>query len=699
MKNIHIFCPIMALLASFSIHAQNLSPEEWGSPDVKVTSHQSQWIITGNQNKVILNEKDLKVKILAGPVNWAMAPSEPNDILVKWHGEKIYLSFSDATKKNFSVYKTGYKTGVKIRLENFHTKKNEELGLAVVLTVCLEGDANELVFNVMAIEKEATVRQLDWPKELESGDVDYTVLNHVRGNLLPRNWPHPYHPFRTFTGDQEAAEVTVDTTSVIVSNLVECWSQSWWGFQKGKSAIMLIVETPDDASYKFDHPAGGPTVIGPRWLASLGHFSYPRTVRMVFFEKGNYVTLAKRYRKYVMDIGQFVSLKEKITRNPLVEKLIGTPHYRQYALITGKSLRALPVLQSKPAGRKYNPDDPQKDYGLMTFDELAQELRELKKNGIDRLNATLCAWPANGYNMKHPDPLPPAPLAGGWEGMKRWAETCKELGYTSGLHDQYRDYYVNARSYNPDMAIHEEDSVSIPTAFPGSRFFGWKEGTMPVMDFWGGGKMAYMNPEFGLGHLKKNYEAMADHGIHLTGTYLDVFGYIPPTEDFSPEHPMTRTQSLKYRALCFNWVRNNLGITGTEDGADWIIPYVDFTSDGNEGSCISIPLYNLVYHDAILTPSGGRGNPLRCLLNAGFPWIGQPGGKEIDMDMLNLILALHKRLALEEMTNHEFLDNTFRREKTTFSDGTTVIIDRDAGTWEINPPLEGVISSGILPEK
>ncbi len=687
MKTINLIL-LLAVLIPSTVFAQKLSSEQWGAPNVRVFHNTGEWIIAGTTTKVTFNESNLAITVNAASVLWDMVASEKNDLLVRHNGKDISLPLLAAQNIKTTVYKTGFKSGIKIAFNDFQLINGELLDIAIVLTIAMEGENDELVFTSVAIEGEDTVRQLDWPKAMDGSDVDFTVLNHVRGNLLPRYWKHDYHPFRTFTGEQEAADVAVDTTSVIVSNLVECWSQSWWGFQKGNSAMMLIVETPDDASYTFDHPAGGPTVIGLRWLATLGKFSYPRSVRMCFFEDGNYVTLAKRYRKYVKDIGHFVSLKEKIARNPLVEKLIGASHYRQYALITGKSLRALPVLQGKPAGKRYDPNNQDKDYGLMTFDELVQELRDLKAKGVERLNATLCAWPTNGYNMQHPDPLPPAPLAGGWDGMIRWVKTCDELGFTSGLHDQYRDFYVNSVSYDPELAIHEEDSVTVPTAFPGSRFFGFKDGTMPVMDFWGGGKMAYINSQFGLGHLKKNYGAMAAHGIKFTGTYLDVFGYVPPTEDFSSEHPLTRTQSLGYRAKCFNWVRNNLGVIGTEDGADWIIPYVDFTSDGNEGSVISVPLYTLVYHDAIFTPAGGRGDVLRCLLNGGFPWIGQPGGKELDMKELNTILALHKRVALLELTNHEFLDDTFRKERTTFSDGTTVTIDRDAGTYIIQPELD-----------
>ena len=40
--------------------------------------------------------------------------------------------------------------------------------------------------------------------------------------------------------------------------------------------MMVIIETPDDAAYQFEHPAGGPTVIGPRWRETLGHLGYLR---------------------------------------------------------------------------------------------------------------------------------------------------------------------------------------------------------------------------------------------------------------------------------------------------------------------------------------------------------------------------------------------------------------------------------------
>jgi hypothetical protein len=37
------------------------------------------------------------------------------------------------------------------------------------------------------------------------------------------------------------------------------------------------------------------------------------------------------------------------------------------------------------------------------------------------------------------------------------------------------------------------------------------------------------------------------------------------------------------------------------------------------------------------------------------------------------------------MTSHEFLDPRFRKERTTFADGTTVTVDWDANTVTVTP--------------
>ena len=643
---------------------------------MEVTHAGGKWTMTGKKQKVSLDERTLAISVQAGPVTWTMAGSQPDDLLVKSKAGEFELRLADAGKTEIVKYDTGYQTGVKIRLSQFRSKAGSELDFQLVLTMGLEGKDEDLVFNIAAIEHETVVRQLDWPKEVDTRGANYSALNHVRGNLLPCDWPKEYGPYLNVPSGQGQEALIKTDKSYIQANLIETWSMSWWGFQKAKSALVVMVETPNDTGYKFHHPPGGPTVLGPRWLASLGKLAYPRSVRFCFIADGGYVEMAKRYRRYVMDIGQFVSLKEKIAQEPRVAALVGTPQLRQHAL-----------RNYKPGSHRYDANNPTNNYRLVTFDELAKRLRDLKAAGVEKAFVTLAGWPNQGYDRQHPDAMPPAPVAGGWEGLKRWVKTCEELGYLYNLHDQYRDYYVDAPSYDPQFAVHEENNIGDATEFPGTRFGGFKEGYIPFMDYWDGGKMAYLNARFALGHVVKNYQLLFDQGIRMQGSYQDVFGYVPPTEDFNPEHPTTRGDCMKAYADILKWSRRNLGLVGTEAGADWVIPYVDYTTDARAGTCISVPLYTLVYHDAVMTPEGGSGDYLRCLLNGGYATVPRNTDDKETMDRMKTICALHKRVALLELTKHEFFDTNHRKERSTFADGTTVTIDRDAKTFEIKPEL------------
>jgi hypothetical protein len=448
-----------ACAALFGISAahcaeQQLSRDQWGAPLVRVSHADGKWTVAGKRQSVILTESNLAVEIRAAGAVWNLAGSRTNDMLVKAAGKEFSLRLADAEKIEIEPYDTGFKAGVKITLSDWQHER-AKLDLKLHLMVCLEGADEELVFDTTAEEHEAAVRQLDWPAALDRREVEYTVLSNGKGNLLPRDWPKEYFPIRRMAGGR----MDPKDHTVLQSHVIESWSMSWWGFQKGASAMMVIMETPDDAAYQFGHPAGGPTVIGPRWLASLGRFKYPRTARLCFFDNANYVTMAKRYRRYAMDTGLFVSLKEKIARTPGVADLIGTPHTR------------VGILRNlKPESDRYDQENPTNNYSLVTFDQRAKQLQDLKARGVERALVYVSGWPHLGYDRQHPDPLPPPEAAGGWEGMKRLAATCKELGYPFIFHDQYRDYYADAPSYDPRFAIHEEDSSLPPKAAFGSRF-------------------------------------------------------------------------------------------------------------------------------------------------------------------------------------------------------------------------------------
>ena len=277
--------------------------------------------------------------------------------------------------------------------------------------------------------------------------------------------------------------------------------------------------------------------------------------------------------------------------------------------------------------------------------------------------------------------------------MKQLIDTCREIGYPVVFHDQYRDYYLDAPSYNKQFAVHEEDTSLPAQQFPGSRFGDSKQGNIPMMRHWDGGRQAYLNARFQAGHLRKNYQLLFDHNIKTDGIYIDVVGYVPPDQDFNPEHPTTHTDAMRGQIAMLNWSRRNLGIIATEAGADWTIPYVDIVNSSGGGSkAILVPLYNLVYHDAVIVSFGARDEKtlLQGLLFGGVPEmpIDQAAVSEKTMTLMRQMCALHKRVGMLEMTRHEFLGNNYRKERTTFADGTTVTVDWDSSSYKIEPDLK-----------
>ncbi len=77
---------------------------------------------------------------------------------------------------------------------------------------------------------------------------------------------------------------------------------------------------------------------------------------------------------------------------------------------------------------------------------------------------------------------------------------------------------------------------------------------------------------------------------------------------------------------------------------------------------------------------------MHVLANAGLPYISLNPTEE-ELSRVRTMCALHGRVAFLEMTNHEFLDESRRNQRATFSDGTTVTIDLDSETYEISPKL------------
>ncbi|MEW5901291.1 MAG: DUF5696 domain-containing protein, partial [Acidobacteriota bacterium] len=629
-----------------------------GAPRIRVCQEAGKWKIQGLERKVELDPATFKMSVGTGNRTWRIGPSFSGDLIVKKAGRTFSLKLAGAAERKLSPYETGFMTGLKIELSGYG-ETDAALDLAVQLKICLEGNEEDLVCEIIASDGESRVEECVWPAAFAAESFDATVVPFMQGMLLPKNW---------------ARKVWLYDTMSYGRGLY----MPWWGHEQGDLAVLVVLETPDDAGCRFEHPAGGPTRVDPCWVHSLGRFGYPRRLRYCFIEKGNYVELAKRYRRLVVESEHFVSLKEKISRNPLVGELIGSPVIHTSIL-----------YHIQPASSYYHKDDPAKNHELVTFDERSRQLRQLSGRGINRAYVHLDGWGFRGYDNLHPDILPPCPEAGGWEGMRRLADACAELGYVLAVHDQYRDYYLDAESYDARHTILDRD------------------GNRPTHATWYGGEQSFLCPSLAPGHVRKNFRALLERGIKIRGAYLDVFAVVPPDECYNSEHPVTRTECLRYRADCLEFVRAFGGVVSSEEPADWAIPYLDlvhhgpFALDpnpgGGEAMGIPVPLYSLVYHDALLIPwslgKGAWGIPksdlgfLHGLGNAGLPYLSIEPTEE-ELAMVRTMCVLHKRVGLTELVGHRLLDKSYRMQEFTYADGTRITIDLDSLTYKIAPEIE-----------
>jgi hypothetical protein len=167
-------------------------------------------------------------------------------------------------------------------------------------------------------------------------------------------------------------------------------SMPWMGITDAdfKTGYMAIVDTPDDSEVWVKRYEGLIS-FEPLWISQKGKFGYNRKIIYQFFSEGGYVAQCKKYREYIWAKNEVpITLSEKQKRFPAIEKMIGAMHI-------------------------YLWDDARE----VSF------AREMKEAGIDK---AFILW-----NPNHP----PYPEAG-------YVNHIKELGYLSGVYELLRDVHL-----------------------------------------------------------------------------------------------------------------------------------------------------------------------------------------------------------------------------------------------------------------
>ncbi len=619
-----------------------------------------------------LDEASLRFTVTAKGQTWRWADSyRPR--LVTTDDREIF--FSDAASISHYSWNTGVGQGIRSVYKGF-TVDGTEIPFSFETIVWIEGVSGDVFFEfVPGSEEGLSVKAVYWPGYMEfeePSDSWYSVLNILQGLLLPNTW------------ENEVNKLHFD------GQMCSCAAyMPWFGQVRPGAGYIAICQHPWDAAYQVDHPANGPySHVSVRWLPSLGKLDYRRVMKYSFLGQCDYNDLCKIYRGYVKETGLFTSLAEKAAKSPLVDKLIGSA-------IVHKGIKT----HVAPDSYFYNENEPEKNDYLVPFATRTAEIKHYKEKGVKKLYLHLDGWGDPGYDNKHPDYLPACEAAGGWEGLKELSDTIQDCGYMFGLHDQYRDYYFDAPTFDKNFACHAPD------------------GSIFDMARWAGGRQTLLCASQAPYYVKRNFEEVLRHGIHLEASYLDVFTCNEGDECCHPWHRMSRKECFEYRNACFAYLLSKNILPSSEEVTDWAMknlvfahygPY-DFMlqAPGTPRKGIPTPLYNLVYHDCMILPwlmdriEGQEDYMLYALLNGGAAYMDKDGAypncdgsfddaaAETHLDeeiaRYQIVAKLQERIAKCEMVRHEFLDHDWMKQRTTFSDGTTVTVNFHDNSYQIDP--------------
>ena len=589
-----------------------------------------------------------------------------NDGYYLCDGEKVW--FSEAKTMTTTEFHNGLGHGYKTIYSGFLNGND-----ACETIVWIEKSSQDVYFEWLPlVEDQLKPSAVYWPMPIRFDDGNpksYTLINQMQGTLIPNDWENAVQQLH-FDGQLGSSAAYMP----------------WFAQVHQQAGYLAECLDPADAAYQIDHPAHGPyTHISYRWLPSLGKMRYRRRLRYSLRANCDYNDLCKLYRQHVQESGLFTSLKEKAARNPLVDKLIGSAFVH-------KGIKS----HIEETSLFYDANHPDHNDHLVPFDVRIDEIKAYHQLGIKKLYLHLDGWADPGYDNQHPDILPPCIKAGGWEGLKKLSDTLKDYDYMFGLHDQYRDYYFNAASFDKAYACMNAD------------------GSIFDMARWAGGRQSLLCATQASMYVKRNFTELINHGIHLEASYLDVFTCNEGDECFNIEHQMDRQQCFDYRRQCFSLLNSMNILPSSEECNDWAMRELVFAHYGpydfmlkapnSSRNGYPVPLFNLVYHDCILLPWPMEHHPeqedfmLYALLNGGGAYLekegaypntdgvfesDQPKDLEKAWQRTKVVLELQEKVAKEEMVSHHFLNDDWKQQETIFKDGTRVRVDFNTQTYTI----------------
>jgi hypothetical protein len=434
----------------------------------------------------------------------------------------------------------------------------------------------------------------------------------------------------------------------------------FWGMTdaRARAALLAIVETPDDAAVRVPR-LDGRLCLAPEWVPQKGRFGPPRRIRYVLFDDGGYVAMAKRYRQHAKAAGLLRTLADKREENPNVDLLVGAVN-------------------------------------VWCWDrEPAAICRELKEAGIDRI-----LW----SNQARPEQI----------------RRMNDLGVLTSRYDIYQDvmdpaHFPKLRWVHSDWTT-EGWPKDLCIRADGQWERGWqveaKDGPMvPCGVLCDRQAVAYAQ--------RRIPAELKTHPYRCR--FIDTTTASPWRECYDSGHPMTRTESRKFKMDLLGYVSHDCKlVAGSETGHEAAVPYVHYfegmlslgpyrvPDSGRDmmrlwddvpervatfqtGHKYRLPLWELVYHDCVVAQWywGDYNNKLPALWERRDLWnalYGTPPmfmfdrprwekNRERFARSYRTSAPIARATGYNEMLSHQWLTEDHAVQRTRFAGGASVTVN------------------------
>ncbi len=488
------------------------------------------------------------------------------------------------------------------------------------------------------------------------------------------NYPQP---FKTRKGDRlivpmnEGISFPVDAPDGMPGRLVTYGGHgvcmSFYGVQDDATGAgyMGIIETADDASVRFLRPDGNRTTAtaGVSWESQKGRFAYARRIRFVFFDKGGYVAMCKRYRAYAKEQGKLKTFAEKVKERPLVDRLLGAPNI-----------------------------------WCLSDDKIGMA-KTIKAAGIDRF-----LWSSGGN-------------------PKQVAELAQMDGVLVSRYDVYRDIYRPEQLEKLGRKRHPGTNTD---AWPGGAVWNsadsndWRKAWSVKAKDGTWTSCACMCDAVSAKYCRKHVgDELKTHAYNTR--FIDVTTAATWDTCNNPAHPMTRGESRGHRMDLLRLLGDEFGlVVGSETGHDAAVPYCDYfegmlslchyrvphagrnleqiwtnapprVAKFQVGAEYRLPLWELVYHDCLCAHWywGDYNNKLpslwdkRDLFNVLYGTMGMylfykkewRDNQARFVRSYNITSPVARKTGYSEMLDHQILSKDRLVQRSIFADGTVVTVN------------------------